>query len=144
MKLGEIIKQYRKDHGYNMEEFAKKCGVSKAYISILERDCNPVNGKPVVPSIKTIKSVATAIGKDVNDVFSMLDPEQLIDLGIDDMLTSEQEKEFDDAYTEAAKSFYSAMLNKKYATEICNIVVNKLDGETLKSLLPIIQQLSEK
>lgn len=59
-----------------MEQFAKKSGISKAYVSILERNYNPVNGKPVVPSLETIKAVSNAIGVDFNDVIAMLDSNQ--------------------------------------------------------------------
>ena len=59
-----------------MEQFAKKSGISKAYVSILERNYNPVNGKPVVPSLETIKAVSNAIGMDFNDVIATLDSNQ--------------------------------------------------------------------
>ena len=61
MILGDLIKEYRREHGYSMDQFAKMSGLSKAYISILERNVNPVNNKPVIPSLETIKAVAQAI-----------------------------------------------------------------------------------
>lgn len=73
MILGDLIKKYRSETGTSMEQFAKKSGISKAYVSILERNYNPVNGKPVVPSLETIKAVSNAIGVDFNDVIAMLD-----------------------------------------------------------------------
>lgn len=80
MILGDLIKQYRKEHGYSMDAFAQKSGLSKAYISILERNVNPVNGKPVIPSLETIKAVSQAIGADFNDVIAMLDGNQKVSL----------------------------------------------------------------
>lgn len=80
MILGDLIKQYRKEHGYSMDTFAQKSGLSKAYISILERNVNPVNGKPVIPSLETIKAVSQAIGADFNDVIAMLDGNQKVSL----------------------------------------------------------------
>ena len=62
MILGELIKTYRTEHHMSMDDFAKKCGLSKAYISILERNINPVNGKSPIPSLETIKSVSQAVG----------------------------------------------------------------------------------
>ena len=76
MILGDLIKKYRSETGTSMEQFAKKSGISKAYVSILERNYNPVNGKPVVPSLETIKAVSNAIGVDFNDVIAMLDSNQ--------------------------------------------------------------------
>ena len=76
MILGDLIKRYRSETGTSMEQFAKKSGISKAYVSILERKYNPVNGKPVVPSLETIKAVSNAIGMDFNDVIATLDSNQ--------------------------------------------------------------------
>lgn len=80
MILGDLIKKYREENGMSMEQFAQRSGLSKAYVSILERNRNPVNGKPVVPSLETIKSVAQAIGKDFNDVIALLDGNQQVQL----------------------------------------------------------------
>jgi len=63
-----------------MDVFAQKSGLSKAYISILERNVNPVNGKPVIPSLETIKAVSQTIGIDFNDVIAMLDEDQEVSL----------------------------------------------------------------
>lgn len=38
MTLGEIIKNYRAEHKMSMDAFSQKVGLSKAYISILERN----------------------------------------------------------------------------------------------------------
>lgn len=80
MILGDFIKNYRREHGCSMEQFAKMTGLSKAYISILERNVNPVNGKPVIPSLETIKAVAQAINMDFNEVIAMLDGNQPVSL----------------------------------------------------------------
>ena len=80
MILGDLIKKYRQEHGCSMDQFAKMTGLSKAYISILERNVNPVNNKPVIPSLETIKAVAQAINMDFNDVISMLDGNQPVSL----------------------------------------------------------------
>ena len=63
-----------------MDQFAQRSGLSKAYVSVLERNYNPVNGKPVVPSLETIKAVSLAIGKDFNDVIALLDGNQPVQL----------------------------------------------------------------
>ena len=80
MILGDFIKNYRREHGCSMEQFAKMTGLSKAYISILERNLNPVNGKPVIPSLETIKAVAQAINMDFNEVIAVLDGNQPVSL----------------------------------------------------------------
>ena len=84
MTLGEIIRQYRKEHQINMDDFAKMCSLSKAYISILERNYNPSTKKPAAPSLATIKSVATAMGVDFNDLLESLDPDQQVTLFLEE------------------------------------------------------------
>lgn len=37
MTLGDIIKDYRKTHHLSMDAFSEKSGISKAYISLLEK-----------------------------------------------------------------------------------------------------------
>lgn len=80
MTLGDHIKKYRETHKCSMEEFARRAGISKAYISILERNCNPSTGKAAIPSIDTIRRVSIAMNVDFNELFASLDPEQLVSL----------------------------------------------------------------
>ncbi|MGI5892347.1 MAG: LexA family protein [Bacillota bacterium] len=80
MILGDIIKQYRKDNNLSMDDFSKKSGLSKAYISMLEKNINTVNNKPIIPSLETIKAVSMAVGMDFNDVIAMLDGNQKVSL----------------------------------------------------------------
>ena len=72
MHLGEIIKEYRDKNKLSMDKFAKMANVSKAYISVLERNQRPKTGKPVIPSIPVIKNVAEAMNMSFDDLFNML------------------------------------------------------------------------
>lgn len=80
MTLGEMIKQYRKEHSLSMEAFAKKSGISKAYISLLEKNRHPTTGRPISPSLDTIKQAAAGMQRDVDEVFAQLDPDLNIQL----------------------------------------------------------------
>lgn len=73
MTLGEIIKEYRKEHDMSMDAFASRSGISKAYISLLERNRHPKTGKPIAPSIEIIKSAADGMRMDFNELFAMID-----------------------------------------------------------------------
>lgn len=73
MTLGDIIKQYREEHGLSMDAFARKSGISKAYISLLEKNRHPKTGLPIAPSIGTIKQAADGMCMDFNKLFSMVD-----------------------------------------------------------------------
>lgn len=73
MTLGYIIKKYRDEHKMSMDAFSERSGISKAYISLLEKNKHPKTGRPIAPSIQCIKQVASGMNMDFNDLFSMLD-----------------------------------------------------------------------
>ena len=73
MTLGEIIKQYRTTNNLSMGEFSKISGISKAYISLLEKNEHPTSGKPIAPSIQCIKQAAYGMGMNFDTLFEMID-----------------------------------------------------------------------
>lgn len=73
MTLGDIIKSYRAEHGLSMDAFSDKSGISKAYISLLERNRHPKTGKEIAPSIQSIKQAAQGMGMSFDDLFALLD-----------------------------------------------------------------------
>lgn len=73
MTLGEIIKKYREEHGMSMDAFSEVSHISKAYISLLEKNRHPKTGKPIAPSIEIIKQAADGMGMDFNELFAMID-----------------------------------------------------------------------
>lgn len=73
MTLGDIIKEYRTLHSLSMDAFSKKSGISKAYISLLEKNKHPKTGKVIAPSIQCIKQAADGMNMDFNVLFSQLD-----------------------------------------------------------------------
>lgn len=78
MTLGDIILQYRTQHGVSMEQFAKLSGISKGYISMLERNITQRGDVPS-PSIDMYRSVAKTIGMDVDELIRIV--EDIISLG---------------------------------------------------------------
>ena len=80
MNLGIYIKEYRENNDMTMEAFAKRSGMSKGYVSMLERNRNPKTDEPIVPSLEMIKKVATTIGMDLDDLIDQLDSDQSISL----------------------------------------------------------------
>lgn len=77
MRLGQIIRDYRKKNELSMGDFAKLSGISKPYVSMLEANKNSSNGKPIVPSVGTLQKVARAIHISLNDLLRMLDDEEI-------------------------------------------------------------------
>ncbi len=80
MTLGDIIKEYRQAHSLSMEEFSRYSGLSKAYISLLEKNKHPKTGKPIIPSLYTIRRVGVALGMSFDDLFSKLDNDYLVEI----------------------------------------------------------------
>ena len=80
MSIGKIIRQYRDMYGMSMQEFATKAGLSKGYISMLEKGRHPQNGKPIVPSIDTVNSIASAMGMSIDALLEATDADQPIGL----------------------------------------------------------------
>lgn len=76
MKIGEIVKEYRKSNGLTMQDFADRIGKSKGYISMLERGKNPQTGKPIAPTLETLQSIANVMNVDFNDLIDKLDQDQ--------------------------------------------------------------------
>ena len=73
MTLGDIIKKYRTTNNLSMDAFSEKSGISKAYISLLEKNKHPKTGKSIAPSIQSIKQAADGMNMDFNVLFNMLD-----------------------------------------------------------------------
>ena len=81
MTLGDIIKKYRTEHKMSMDDMSELCGISKGYISMLEKNQHPKTGKPISPSLDVIKKISDAIGIDFNLLIGMAD-EQLVSLEV--------------------------------------------------------------
>lgn len=60
--IGENIKKLRKEKGITLSNLAKQSGVSKSYLSSLER------GLKTNPSIQIVESVAGVLSIDINEL----------------------------------------------------------------------------
>lgn len=72
MTLGEVIAEYRVNHSLSMDKFAELSGLSKAYISMLEKN-RTQRGKEPSPSIDVYRSVAVALGISVDELIRKVD-----------------------------------------------------------------------
>jgi transcriptional regulator with XRE-family HTH domain len=79
MRLGDLIYQYRKKHKLSMDDFAKRSGLSKAYISLLEKKINPRSGKPIVPTYDTLQKAAKGMNLTIDELFKLIDQDFVID-----------------------------------------------------------------
>lgn len=80
MTIGNLVNTYRLEHDLPMQEFADKCGLSKSYISMLEKNINPRNNKPIIPTIDTYNKIASGMGIDLDSLLKMLDSNEPVDL----------------------------------------------------------------
>lgn len=72
MTLGDIIFSYRTEHKMSMDGFAELSGISKGYISMLEKN-KTQRGEEPSPSIDIYRNVAKAMGLDVDELIRMVD-----------------------------------------------------------------------
>lgn len=81
-----------------MNEFANLANLSKPYISMLEKNKNSRSGKPIIPSVVTLKKVARAMNISFDDLIKQLDAGQEIllspplPLSQDGFITSDEEQ----------------------------------------------------
>lgn len=80
MSIGKLIKNYREANRLSMQEFADKTGLSKGYISMLEKGIHPQNGKPIVPSVETVSKIANAMGITIDELLERTNGSQKISL----------------------------------------------------------------
>lgn len=76
MTLGELIKEYRTINKLSLRDFSKQCGLSHTYISALEKNIDSRTGKPIAPTLDTVKYVSKGINKPIEEILKILDDEQ--------------------------------------------------------------------
>lgn len=76
MFLGDLIKQYRTINKLSLREFASRCGLSHTYISALEKNIDSRTGKPIAPTLDTVKYVAKGMNTSIEEILKILDEDQ--------------------------------------------------------------------
>lgn len=74
MKLSDYIIQYRRAHNLSARKFATMCGLSNAYISLIENE----NTKS--PTLDAIKKIAIATNIDLDELIKLLDDDTIINI----------------------------------------------------------------
>lgn len=83
MFLGEVIKKYREEQNLSLRAFANKCGLSYTYISMLEKNTDYRTGKPIAPTLDSVKYISKAMNIPIDDLLKMLDDKQEFKLNED-------------------------------------------------------------
>lgn len=130
MLLGDIIKEYREQHQMSLQDFAELVHTSRSYIHMLEKNYNPATGKPISPSIETLKSIAHAMNIDIEDLLKQLNADQNIYL--DEL---EYHKQFSNGYLNSMMENCGKRLKEcriknnlstDYIAKKVNVPVNKI------------------
>lgn len=73
MTLASFIKQYRAKHDISQRQFAAMCGVSHAYISLVENERDYKTGRKMKVSIGKLMLIAKGMGISLHELFSSID-----------------------------------------------------------------------
>lgn len=82
MILGDILKEYRSKNKLSMDKFAELSGLTKGYISMLEKNQHPKTKKALLPTMDTLEKVAKGMAISVGELIEQLDSNQDIALTI--------------------------------------------------------------
>lgn len=93
MTLGDVIYKYRTQHGLSMDKFSEMSGISKGYISMLEKN-KTARGDEPSPSFEMYKSVAKTIGVQVDDLIRQVEGKISLFPNADNILPLPQMKEW--------------------------------------------------
>lgn len=77
MQIGDIVQQHLEKNNLSQRQFAKKCGVSHGYISMLINGKNPCTGKKIVPTLTALQSLSTGLGVTLDSLLRMMDGERV-------------------------------------------------------------------
>ena len=137
--IGLRIEQRRKDLGLTLEDVAKEIGVAKSTVQRYEKGTIDKIKLPVIEAIARVL--------DVNPAWICFKDTDMTRDGIFDLHPEEYPQDFlsklDESYGKAAIAFYSEMLSRPTATEICDLVVNTLNDNQLKQIKACLDSASD-
>ena len=96
MTLGQIVRQYRTEHGLSQRQLSTMCGMSTGYISMLEEGVNPRTKEPLVPSLATLRKIAAALGVSLDELMAMMDDSAVVSLNDKESTPVQQDERTDE------------------------------------------------
>ena len=78
-RLSNIILNYRHRNRLTQEKFAKRCGLSRAYISFLENEYNPTTGENPIPTLETYDKIARAMDMTRDQLISRIEGKRMFE-----------------------------------------------------------------
>ena len=123
-----------------MDEFAKRVGVSKAYISMLEKNQNSTTGKPIKPSLETLNNIAMSMGISLDELLNRIDPDTVISL----KEASTPEKPQKGYYTDPEAAEFAEMLRTRSEARSLFSASKNLSKEEMEETINYIEYLKSK
>lgn len=141
MKIGDYVKNYRREHGLSMQAFGDKCNLSRAYISILEKGINPTTNKPFSPTLETLKKIADVTNTDLDTLLKMLDDNQTVVINATDTpLTYRDERQI----AADLEKMLADLDNQNAMAAMGGTVEDDEDRELLRASLLATMRLAKK
>ena len=135
MTLGKIIKDYRQLNKMSQRQFALICKVSNGYISMLEEGKNPKTNEPIVPSIATVKRIASAMGLSLTELMLKVDN---MEISIEEETVRKKKNAPSEKLTEGEMKWLE--LYRRISPESREMLITTLEG--LDRLSPEKQKLA--
>ncbi len=122
MTLGKIVEEYLQDHNTSQRSFAKRCGMSSGYISMIVNGINPRSNTPIIPTLKSLNSIAAGMNITLDELLSRMD-DAAIELNFGHSKSAERATEFtrlfsrltDEQQMMIIASIKGILTNDKYA-----------------------------
>ena len=133
MELSKILRDYRQEHGLTLQVFADRAGLTKQYISMLENNKNSKNGKPIIPSLETLRKLASAMYMNIDTLVATLDGEQDVSLQTKDA----------GYYTDPEVAEYAEELRTNPKYRLLFDASKDLSKEDIDFVVNMIEQLKE-
>lgn len=91
MLLKELIAGYVEEKQISYRAFAKQCGVSPAYLSMITTGNNPSTGKPPVVSYQKLSKIASGMGITIHQLMQEVD-DMPIDIGTNEVESPQEDE----------------------------------------------------
>ncbi|MEQ8235278.1 MAG: XRE family transcriptional regulator [Syntrophomonadaceae bacterium] len=69
--LGQLITRIRRDQHLSLRKLAALTGLSRTYLNNLEKGVDPSSGKPVTPSLPTLRKLATGLSVPLHELIAL-------------------------------------------------------------------------
>ena len=73
MTLGKIVEEYLRKHHLSQRSFAKRCGLSSGYISMIVNGINPRSNTPIIPTLKSLNGIARGMNISIDELLAQMD-----------------------------------------------------------------------